>query len=318
MRHGTKKQTVERTVISAVFQPTYTTRNMILVTGATGQYGTKAIEHLLNKGVEPQRIAALVRDAAKGQRLQDQGIELRAGDYTDVDSLIQAFQGVDKLLLVSSNDRGAAENRTAQHVNVIKAAKAARVKHLVYTSFARKEPFTGSAIADFLDAHAKTEQAIEASGLAYTILQNGIYLEMIPIFVGDKAAATGGIMFPAQKGKASWVLRAELAEAAAQVLTTEGHENKRYVLTNTEATSFTDVAKALSGKLGKAVHYQSPPVAQFQATLKQAGVPELYIGMFTTWASAVAEGVLDVEDATLASFLGRKPTTTAQFIAQVY
>ncbi len=91
-----------------------------------------------------------------------------------------------------------------------------------------------------------------------------------------------------------------------------------YVLTNTEATSFTDVAKDLSTELGKEIHYQSPPVTQFQVTLKQAGVPELYIGMFTMWARAVAEGVLDVEGGTLASFLGRKPTTTAQFIAQVY
>lgn len=291
---------------------------MILVTGATGQYGAKAIEYLLKKGVEPQQIAALVRDAAKGQQLQDQGIELRVGDYADVDSLLKAFQGVDKLLLVSSNDRGAVENRTAHHLNAIKAAQAAQVKHLVYTSFARKEPFTNSAIADFLNSHAETERAVEASGLPYTILQNGIYLEMIPIFVEDKVAETGGILFPAQEGKASWVLRAELAEGAAQVLTTKGHENKCYVLTNTEATSFTDVAKNLSAELSKEIRYQSPPVAQFQATLKQAGVPEMYIGMFTMWASAVAEGVLDVEDVTLASFLGRKPTTTAQFIAQVY
>ena len=291
---------------------------MILVTGATGQYGAKVLEHLVKKGVEAQHITALVRDAAKGQRLQDQGIELRIGDYTDVDSLARAFQGVDQLLLVSSNDRGAVENRTAQHVNVIKAAKEAQVKHLIYTSFVRKPAFKDSAIADFLDSHAQTEQALKDSGLPYTILQNGIYLEMIPVFAGEKVAETGRIMFPAQAGKASWVLREELAEAAAHVLTTEGHENKTYVLANTEATSFQDIARDLSGTLGKEVDYQSPPVAAFQAILKQVGVPDLYIGMFTTWASAVAEGILDVQDATLASFLGRKPTTTAQFLTQVY
>ena len=290
---------------------------MILVTGATGQYGTKVIEQLLNKGVESQHIAALVRDAAKGKRLQDQGIKVRVGDYTDIDSLINAFQGVDELLLVSSNDRGAVANRTAQHVNAIRAAKEAHVKHLVYTSFARREPFADSTIAAFLDSHAQTEQAIEASGLAYTILQNGIYLEMIPIFVG-KAAETGAIVFPAQEGKASWVLRAELAEAAAQVLTTQGHKNKRYVLTNTVAISFSTVAKELSNVMGKEMHYESPRVEQFKATLEQAGVPELYVGMFAAWAGALAEGVLDIEDTTLASFLGRKPTTTAQFISQVY
>ena len=291
---------------------------MILVTGATGQYGTKAIEHLLNKGVEAPRIAALVREAAKGQQLQDQGIGLRVGDYSDVDSLVPAFQGVDTLLLVSSNDRGAVENRTAHHLNVINAAKTAQVKHLVYTSFITKPAYQDSAIAGFLASHAETEQAIKDSGLPYTILQNGIYLEMIPIFAGAQVAETGVILFPAQEGKASWVLREELAEAAAHVLTTAGHENKTYVLTNTESTSFQDIAQDLSASLGKDIRYQSPPVEEFQAILTQAGVPAVYIGMFTMWASAVAQGMMDKEDSTLAAFLGRQPTTTAQFIQQVY
>lgn len=291
---------------------------MILVTGATGQYGAKAIEQLVNKGVEAHQISALVRDVTKGQQLRDQGIGLRVGDYADADSLVRAFQGVDTLLLVSSNDRGAVENRTAHHLNVIEAAKAAQVKHLVYTSFVIKQGFQNSAIADFLTSHAQTEQALKASGLTYTILQNGIYLEMIPVFADAQVAEKGVILFPAQAGKASWVLRAELAEAAAHVLTTQGHENKTYVLTNTEATSFQDIARDLAGRLGKDIRYQSPPVEEFQALLQQAGVPEVYIGLFTMWASAVAQGMLDVEDSTLATFLGRQPTTTAQFLAQAY
>jgi NAD(P)H dehydrogenase (quinone) len=291
---------------------------MILVTGATGQYGTKVLEHLLTKEIEAPRISALVRDATKGQPLQDQGIELRVGNYADVDSLVRALQGVDTLLLVSSNDRGAVENRTAHHLNVIQAAKTAQVKHLVYTSFVTKPAFQNSAIAGFLTSHAQTEQAIKDSGLTYTILQNGIYLEMIPIFAGAQVAETGVILFPAQAGKANWVLRAELAEAAAHVLTTQGHENKTYVLVNTEATSFQDIAQDLSEHLGKDIRYQSPPVEEFQAILQQAGVPEVYIGMFAMWASAVAQGMLEVEDSTLATFLGRQPTTTAQFITQVY
>jgi NAD(P)H dehydrogenase (quinone) len=291
---------------------------MILVTGATGHYGTKVLEHLLKKGVAAPRLAALVRDAAKGQSLQDQGIALRVGDYSNVDSLVKAFKGVDTLLLVSSSDRGAVENRTAHHVNAIKAAKAAQVKQLVYTSFVTKPAFQDSAIAAFLKSHAHTEQALKASGLTYTILQNGIYLEMIPLFAGAQIAETGKILFPAQDGRASWVLRAELAEAAAHVLTTPGHENQTYVLANMEATSFQDIAQNLSGHLGKDIRYQSPPVEEFQATLKQGGIPEAYIAVLSMWARAVAQGMLEVEDSTLASFLGRKPTTTAQFLTQVY
>ncbi len=290
---------------------------MILVTGATGKFGSKAIEHLLNNGVDASDIAGMARDAEKAQNLVDKGVELRIGDYTDYDSMVNAFQNVDKLLLISSNDKKI-ENRTAQHINAIKAAKTAGVKHIVYTSFVRKPDFEDSAIALFQDSHVKTEQFLIDSGIDYTILQNGIYLEMIPIFAGEKVAETGVIMLPAQKGKASWVLREELAEAAAHVLTTESHENKSYPLTNTESTSFDEIARELSGKLGKDIHYQSPPVDEFQSTLKQFGVPELYIGMFTMWAVAQAQGVLDFKDATLESFLGRKPTTTKQFIDQIY
>ena len=291
---------------------------MILVTGATGQFGSKAIDHLLKKGVNASEISALVRDAAKAQSLRDKGVELRIGDYTDYELLVKAFQGVDKLLLVSSNDRGTVENRTAQHINVIKAANAANVKHVVYTSFVRNPKFEESAIAAFQNSHVQSEQCLIVSGIDYTILQNGIYLEMIPIFAGGKVAETGVVMYPAQNGKASWVLREELSEAAAHVLTTEGHENKIYPLTNTESVSFEEIAKEMSETLDKEIHYQSPPVNEFETILEHFGVPALYIGMFTMWATAQAQDALNLNDVTLASFLGRKPTTVKQFIKAVY
>lgn len=291
---------------------------MILVTGATGQFGSKAIDHLLNKRVKNSGIAALVRDVAKAESLKDKGVELRTGDYSDYPSLVKAFTGVDKLLLVSSSDRGAVENRTAHHINAIKAAKEAGVKHIVYTSFVRKPGFEETAIAAFQNSHLQTEEFLKSSGIAYTILQNGIYLEMISIFAGGKVAETGTILYPAGEGKATWVLREELAEAAAHVLTTEGHKNKTYSLTNTEAASFGDIAKELSGVLVKEVQYQSPSAAEFEAIMKGAGVPEVYIGMFIMWATAQEQGALDLEDDTLANLLDRKPTTVRQFITKVY
>ncbi|WP_216820714.1 Rossmann-fold NAD(P)-binding domain-containing protein [Cnuella takakiae] len=125
-------------------------------------------------------------------------------------------------------------------------------------------------------------------------------------------------MFPAQEGKASWVLREELAEAAAQVLNTEGHQNKTYPLTNITSVSFSDIAKEMSAVLGKEVEYKSPSVTQFEDIMKEAGVPQVYIGMFTMWATAETQDALELEDETLSSFLGRKPTTVKQFIELIY
>lgn len=291
---------------------------MILVTGATGQFGGNTIDHLLKKGINPARITALVRDAAGANALEERGIEIRIGDYTDRDSLVRAFDGVGKLLLVSSNDRQAIENRTAQHINVIKAAKEAKVRHIIYTSFIRKPGFESSAIAAFQNSHVQSETFLKESGIQYTILQNGIYLEMIPVFTGDKVSETGFILFPAGEGKASFVLRRELAEAAAHVLTTGDHENKTYKLTNTTSASFDDIAGALSKTIGKEIAYQSPSVEEFESTLKKIGVPEMYIGMFTMWAVALSQSTMDVEDDTLEKFLGRKPTGIHQYIDLVY
>jgi len=67
---------------------------MILVTGATGQFGSKAVEHLLKKGVEPSTIAVLVRDSNKAKDLE-RGIAIREGDYTDRFSMVEALTGVD-------------------------------------------------------------------------------------------------------------------------------------------------------------------------------------------------------------------------------
>ena len=291
---------------------------MILVTGATGQFGSKAIDHLLKKGHNSSEISALVRDVEKAKSLTEKGIEVRVGDYNDHGSLVSAFHGIDKLLLVSSNDRQGFENRASQHINVINAAKEAQVKHIVYTSFVRKPHFEDSAIAAFQDSHVQTEDALKKSGINYTILQNGIYLEMIPVFAGDKVAETGNILFPAQAGKASFVLREELAEAAAHVLLTKSHENKSYQLTNSKSVTFNEIAEAISKLLAKDVTYNSPSVDEFETLLRNAGVPDLYIGMFTMWGSALAQGTMDVEDNTLQGFLGRKPTSMVQFINQVY
>jgi len=161
---------------------------MILITGATGQFGSKTIDHLLKKEINPSSISALVRDAEKASGLKEKGVDVRVGDYTNHDSLLRAFQGIEQLLLISSNDREAVENRTAHHINVIKAAIEAGVKHVIYTSFIRKPNFEHSAIADFQNSHVQTEEFLKNSGLNYTILRNGIYLEMLPIFAGEKVA----------------------------------------------------------------------------------------------------------------------------------
>jgi NAD(P)H dehydrogenase (quinone) len=105
---------------------------MILVTGANGHLGRAIVNSLLSKGVDPHEIIGLVREEAKTLDLKEKGITLRVGDYDWYPTLVKAFEGVEKLILVSGRDLTA---RIEQHDNVVTAAQEAGVKHLLYTSF---------------------------------------------------------------------------------------------------------------------------------------------------------------------------------------
>lgn len=287
----------------------------ILVTGSTGEFGKSAVAQLINKGVNPSEISALARNPEKTQALNDLGVNVKLGDYNDYSSLVEAFQGVDKLLFVSSSD---VENRAAQHENVVKAAKAADVKHIVYTSFMRKQEVENSAIGFLQESHLKTEGWIKESGINYTLLQNATYLDMLPMFIGEQVLDSGVIMQPAQEGKSSLVLREELAEAAVVVLTSEGHENKAYPLVNNQSVSYAEVAETISEVSGKAINYHSPSPEEYQATLKSYGVPDEYIGIFTAFSVAQANGELEMTDHSLQNLIGREPTTVKTFLTKVY
>ena len=160
---------------------------MILVTGSTGHLGTATIDFLLSKGIEANRIVALARNAKKAERISSKGVQVRLGDYTDYASLKSAFTNVEKLLLISSSDL---QGRAEQHENVINAAAEVGVKHIVYTSFLRKNETSTSPIAFIAQQHLETEKSLKASGIPYTLMLNGLYADVLPGFFGDTVLET--------------------------------------------------------------------------------------------------------------------------------
>lgn len=286
----------------------------ILVTGASGNFGKLTIDFLLEKGIAPANISALVRDESKAVDLSAKGINIKTGDYNDYDSLVTAFQGIDKLLLVSGTDL---VNRSTQQLNVVKAAKEAGVKHIVYTSFERKNETETSPIAFLAQSHIDTDKAIKASGMQYTIFRNNLYLDVLPMFLGEQVLETG-IYFPAGAGKAAYVSRTDLAEAAANVLISEEHENKEYATSNIENYSMNDVAATLSAITNKEIPYLNPVSEEYAETLKSAGVPSEYIGMFVGFGAAIEQGEFNADKSDLENLLGRKPVSLNEFLKQVY
>jgi NAD(P)H dehydrogenase (quinone) len=287
---------------------------MILVTGATGGLGSATIDFLLEK-TAPANIAALVRNPEKAADLRAKGIEIRVGDYNDTASLVAAFTGVDKLYFVSGSD---VATRTAQHQNVVQAAQQAGVGHIVYSSFDRKTEDGTSPIAFVADSHLKTEQWIRESGIPYTVMQHGLYTDLLPMFLGEQVLETGVVYQPSGNGKAAFTLRSDMAKAGAEVLTTEGHAGKVYKIVADEAVSYADVAAYLSEITGKSIQHVSPTADEYVQTLTGAGVPADYAGFFAAFALGIAAGEFENTQSDLAQLIGQQPTSVRAFLAQVY
>jgi NAD(P)H dehydrogenase (quinone) len=285
---------------------------MILVTGSTGHFGKATIDFLLKK-LPSSSIAALARDKNKAADLAAKGIDIRIGDYTDFDSMVKAFTGIEKLLLISSNDMN---DRGEQHVNAINAAQKAGVKHIVYTSADIKDPLQ-SAIVFITDGHVKAGNQIKNSGMIYTILKNNLYAECIPMFLGEKLPENG-VFFPAGTGKTPFAARLDMAEAAANVLTTEGHANKEYSISSDISYSFSNVADLLSEISGRNIPYLNPPKEVFTEQLIRAGVPEMYVGFTAAFAEAIKQDEFNLPGTTLESLLGRKPISLKAFLQTIY
>jgi NAD(P)H dehydrogenase (quinone) len=284
---------------------------MILITGAAGHLGTAVITHLL-RTVPASQLVALVRTEQKGAALAAQGVTLRLGDYNDPASLDQALRGVEKVLLISALSL----DRLSGHQHVIDAAKRAGVQHLAYTGVTMQHEET-SPLASIMQSHFQTEDYLRASGLAFTLLRNGLYAEVLPFCLGTQAVASG-VTFPAGHGRVPYILRTELAEIAVKVLTEAGHANQTYQLTGPQALSFADVARLLAELSGQPVAYHDVDPVAFATQQQQAGMPPLLIQVRNGFAAAIKRGDFDTVYADAARLLGRPPTPVREYLQHVY
>src|SRR5690606_24980283 len=118
-----------------------------------------------------------------------------------------------------------------------------------------------------------TEDYIKQSGLKYIIFRTALYMDVLPLFVG-KNVFERGILQPAGNGKVAYVLKAEQAEAIANVLMNESFKNQTLNFTGSDAYSFYDVATALTELSGKQVNYKPIEVEPFKKIMLENGVPE--------------------------------------------
>jgi NAD(P)H dehydrogenase (quinone) len=276
---------------------------MIAVTGATGQLGRLTVKALLAKAPADQ-LVALVRSPDKAA---DLGIAARAADYTKPETLDAALTGVEALLLISSSEIG---QRKLQHRNAIDAAKRAGVKRVVYTSLLHADTSPLSLAPE----HVDTEAALKAAGISYTILRNGWYTENYTGAIPG-ALAGGAFIGSAGEGRISSATRADLAEAAAVVLTANSHDGKTYELAGDTSYTLADLAAELSRQTGRTLPYVNLPEAEYTKILAGLGLPADFANGLAAWDVCASQGALYSEDKTLSRLLGRPTTPLHEAVA---
>jgi NAD(P)H dehydrogenase (quinone) len=243
-------------------------------------------------------VAVAVRNRSKAHHFAAQGVTVREADYDRPLSWVPALLGVDRLLLISSPEFDVSK-RVAQHRNVINAAMALGVELVAYTSFIGADTPRPS----LFNAHYFTERAIEESGLAYTFLRNPLYTEaVLPKSFLEEAVRRGVIKVATATRSINSATRADLAEAAAVVLTSEGHERKAYELTGPPWT-FAQLGAALTRVTGVPIELRE--------------VPPEEMGPMAFIFTLMAEGFFERVTSHLAQLIGRRPIDIEQYVKNV-
>ena len=279
---------------------------MILVTGATGQNGSELVRRLSAQDVP---VRALVRSSAKARSLSSlPGVEIVEGDMARPEMLATALEGVDRAMLISSTAPDMVEVQSA----FIDAARKAGVRHVVKLSGIIPDldsPFR------FARMHGEIEQRLEASGMAFTHLRAGefmpSYFRQVPSIVGR-----GILALPMEDARIASIHIGDIAEVAAGVLTTPGHEGKTYPLTGPEALSMDEVAEKLSAVTGKTIRYVNvDPEEAKQAQLARGLPPYLVDGLVELFAERRKGKESEVWQ-TIETVFGWRPTSFDEFARQ--
>ncbi|MGW4464685.1 NAD(P)H-binding protein [Micromonospora sp. NPDC004704] len=267
---------------------------MIVVSAATGALGRLVIGHLLTR-LPADWIVAAVREPSRAADLAALGVDVRLGDYDRPESLRSAYEGADRVLLISSPEL-APDRRIRQHLAAIEAARDSGVRGIAYTSFLGADRSGDGMNA----AHHATERAMVDSGLAWTMLRNPFYGDAF-INAGLRAAVESGELTSGTGGRGlNTAFRTDLAEAAANVLTDDAHLSHGYDLTGPLWT-YPQLAEALSEATGQVVEYR-------EATEQAPGPMGWLMGL-------ARSGALERQTDDLRRVLGRPPTTLRQAVA---
>ncbi len=279
----------------------------VAIAGAGGHFGRATADHLLQR-IDPGDVVMVTRDPAKLEEYASRGVSVRQGDFDDAASLVDAFAGVERLVVISTDALG---RRVKQHATAFTSAKEAGVRHVAYTSILN--PVADNP-AGAVQEHMGTEAALKASGVEWTLLRCGIYADFqVPGL--QQAIASGSHVHNAGDGVIAYIARDDLAASAAAVLSSDGHEGKAYDLSGPELQSAADLAAVAAEVSGSPV--QAVPVddESFIAGLvEHAGFPREIAEFLASFGRAIREGKFAVQTSTVKDLTGKNPVSVRELL----
>lgn len=285
------------------------TRPTLFVTGASGHLGRQTVEFLLASG--KGNIIAGSRDTNKLADLVAKGATARSVDFNQPETLATAFQGVDRLLIVSTDSIDQPGRRLIQHTAAIQAAEAAGVKHIIYTSATRASADSASIC---LQDHHQTEQALSASPLSHTILRNALYTDSLLIFL-PQLLASGQWFHAAAEGKIARVTREDCARAAAAALESDYCGNRTIEISGPELLDQAETAAIIRELSGKPLLPIAIDEAGLVDSFVEAGVADFFARLLATFDSAQANGEFNLRTSAVEELTGMPPTSVRSFLA---
>jgi NAD(P)H dehydrogenase (quinone) len=281
----------------------------IAITGASGQLGMATLRELAAR-VSALDIVAITRRPDKLEQFSARGITVRAGDFNDPAGLEKAFEGIERLLIIPGSDLQP-DVRPRQHRAAIDAAVAAGVRHIIYVSTVGARPGKSDGI---FETHFATEQALIGSGAEWTLLRMSVYADML--IDSAKRAIDSGTYAALAGAPAAYIVRDDLAAAAAGLLATNGHEGITYHATGPAPLTAAQFAEIVSAISGKRVTFVPITIEQLEAGLTAAGLPSAVVKVISRFQAALRDGAFDLLTGDVERLAGRRPEPVESFLGR--
>lgn len=301
-----------------------------IITGCDGKLGGRVAEIMLEK-VKPSELTFTCPyierlNPEKRKRWESSGVKVEQANYDSVEEMTKAFEGGDRIFIVSGLTIG--ETRVRQHSNVVDAAIKAGINHITYTSFLGASDPAYEHVYVTPD-HTATEAYIrkrhEETGVDYNFMQDNLYLEnylttsvMLSLMSGNKWYTTAG------EGKATYIPKDDVARVAAALLLGKGENNKTYKICGSESVSQRDIVDIINELSGKNIEYCPVSHQEFFEYLDSMHIPREATGDYSkspvpwcgndmvTNEGSIAEGLMDVQSNDVEILTGQKPLTAKE------